>query len=69
MSASVAQPGPNELGGPVEDPATGEITHYGLHSTKVVLPGGMIVTLAHGEGVIPPKDGSPAVLLRPRKEI
>jgi hypothetical protein len=68
MSASVVRPEPHEIGGPVEDPATGEITHFGLHSTKVVLPGGTVVTLSHGEGVIPGKDGAPAVVLRARKE-
>jgi hypothetical protein len=60
--------GPNGEVGPVEHPETGEITHYGPHSTQVVLPGGMIVKLTHGEGVMVPKDGAPAVILRPRKE-
>lgn len=67
MSESVLK-GPNGEVGPVEHPETGEITHWGDHSTQVIHSGGIITKLAHGETLIPSKDGAPAVILRRVKE-
>ena len=60
--------GPNGALGPVENPETGEIVHWGPHSTQVIHPGGLITRIAHGESVIPAKDGAPAVVFRMRKD-
>lgn len=54
--------------GPVEHPETGEITHWGPHSTQIVHAGGMIVKITHGESFTPAKDGAPAVVMRRKQE-
>ena len=59
--------GPNGEVGPVHNPETGEITHYGPHSTQVIHAGGAITKIVHGEGLIPAKDGAPAVVFRRRE--
>jgi hypothetical protein len=69
MSESVEDlKGPNGELGPVEHPETGEITHWGPHSTQIIQAGGMVVRIAHGEGFIPARDGAPAVIVRTRKD-
>lgn len=68
MSDTVNLTGPNGEVGPVINEETGEIIHYGPHSTQVIHAGGAIVRIEHGEGFIPAQDGSPAIILRPRKE-
>lgn len=68
-NARVAAPEASPIQGPVHDPETGEVTHFGLHSTQVVHHGGKIVRLTHGESFIAAKDGEPAMLMRNRPTV
>ena len=66
MSEIAKVVGPDGKLGPHHDEKTGETTHWGPHSTQIYLPGQVLVKIAHGESVMIPKDGSPAVIFRVR---
>ncbi len=65
-AAAAGPPESSPIKGPVVDPETGGHMHLGPHSTQVYIAGQKLVRLTHGEVLIPPTDGEPAVILRNR---